>query len=88
MAKRPSIIETLTVTPPADTATIVDIAARRSERAEAVQHTSVYIPRPAYERLREIAFVERRKIHDLVMEGLDAVIAKRGHPETASRTKA
>jgi hypothetical protein len=50
-----------------------------------IQHTSVYIPRPVYERLREIAFHERLKIHDLIMQGLDLVMMDRGHPE---RTKA
>ena len=29
---------------------------------------------PVYEALREIAFYERRKIHDLIMEGIDAVL--------------
>lgn len=51
-----------------------------------VQHTSVYIPRLAHERLREIAFHERVKMHDLIMEGLDLVIEKRGHPERATRS--
>ena len=51
-----------------------------------VQHTSVYIPRAAYERLREVAFAERVKMHDLIMEGLDLVIEKRGHPERATRS--
>ena len=51
-----------------------------------MQHTSVYIPRAAYERLREVAFAERVKMHDLIMQGLDLVIEKRGHPERASRS--
>jgi hypothetical protein len=32
-------------------------------------HSSLYLPKPVYEALRETAFHERRKIHDLVMEG-------------------
>lgn len=89
MSKRPSIIDSLELTPPPEPAssTVVDIAARRTQLPD-VQHTSVYVPRAAHDRLREIAFVERRKIHDLIMEGLDHVIASRGHPETASRRKA
>ena len=35
---------------------------------------------PVYEALREIAFYERRKIHDLIMEGIDAVLKKRRYP--------
>ena len=36
----------------------------------AVIHSSLYLPEPVYEALRETAFKERRKIHDLVMEGI------------------
>lgn len=89
MSKRPSIIDSLPIVTPAETAAVVDMGAvRRAKAATAVQHTSIYIPRDAYERLREIAFIERCKVHDLIMEGLDGVIARRGHPETATRRKA
>jgi hypothetical protein len=33
-----------------------------------------------YEALRKIAFDERLKIHDVVMEGIDAVLRRRGYP--------
>ncbi len=32
---------------------------------------------PVYEALGEAAFHERRKIHDLIMEGIDAILKKR-----------
>ena len=35
-----------------------------------VVHSSLYLSEPVYEALRETAFKERRKIHDLVMEGI------------------
>lgn len=92
MAKRPSIVADLDLAPtqqPASdappTAEVVPIKAARKGRD--VQHTSVYIPRDAYERLREIAFHERAKLHDLIMEGIDAVIRKRGHSERATSRK-
>jgi hypothetical protein len=34
-----------------------------------IKHTSVYLPEAAYEALRQVAFDERRKIHDLLIEG-------------------
>ena len=37
-------------------------------------------PLPVYEALRQIAFDERAKIHDLVMQGIEAVLRKRGYP--------
>lgn len=90
MSKRPSIIDSLPLQSdsPAPTAEIVNLAANRRAKNPDVQHTSVYIPRTAHDRLREIAFVERCRVHDLIMEGLDLLIASRGHPETATRKKA
>jgi hypothetical protein len=46
----------------------------------AVTHSSLYLPEPVYEALRKIAFDERAKIHDLAMEGIDAVLRRRGYP--------
>jgi hypothetical protein len=46
----------------------------------AIVHSSLYLSEPVYEALRKIAFDERIKIHDLAMEGIDAVLRKRGYP--------
>jgi hypothetical protein len=46
----------------------------------AVVHSSLYLPEPVYEALRTIAFDERVKIHDLAIEGIDAVLRRRGLP--------
>jgi hypothetical protein len=40
----------------------------------------LYLPEPVYESLRKIAFEERLKIHDLVLEGIDAALRRRGYP--------
>jgi hypothetical protein len=45
-----------------------------------IVHTSVYLPEGAYEALRETAFHERRKIHDLIIEGIGLALRKRGYP--------
>jgi hypothetical protein len=45
-----------------------------------IVHSSLYLPGPVYEALREAAFKERRKIHDLVMEGIGLALRKRGYP--------
>jgi hypothetical protein len=44
-----------------------------------VVHTSLYLPKAVHEALREIAFHERVKIHDLVLQGIDAVLKKRDY---------
>jgi hypothetical protein len=41
-------------------------------------HTSLYLPEAVYEGLREAAFRERRKIHDIVLEGIETALRKRG----------
>jgi hypothetical protein len=45
-----------------------------------VVHSSVYLPEPVHEALREAAFNERVKIHDLIMHGIDMALRKRGYP--------
>ena len=40
-------------------------------------HTSLYLPEAVYEGLREAAFRERCKIHDIVLEGIEMALRKR-----------
>jgi hypothetical protein len=56
--------------------------AGRWPRAD-IKHTSVYLPDAAYEALRQVAFDERRKIHDLLIEGVELALKKRGYPRLA-----
>ncbi len=46
-------------------------------------HTSLYLPEAVYEALRKVAFEERAKIHDLVLEGIELAVRKRGYPSIA-----
>jgi hypothetical protein len=41
-------------------------------------HTSLYLPEGLYEGLREAAFREGCKIHDIVLEGIEMALRKRG----------
>jgi hypothetical protein len=50
-----------------------------------VVHSSLYLPEGVYEALRETAFHERCKIHDLVMEGIGLALRKRGYPSMGAR---
>ena len=45
-----------------------------------IVHSSLYLPEVVYEALRETAFKERCKIHDLVLQGIDLALRKRGYP--------
>jgi len=42
------------------------------------------LPEAAYEALREVAFKERAKIHDLVLQGIELSLRKRGYPSIES----
>lgn len=48
-----------------------------------MMRTSLYLPRAVHDKLREIAFTERRKVHELFIEGIDKVLAERGFAGTA-----
>jgi hypothetical protein len=55
------------------------VEAGASRRPEVKQQT-VYLPLATYEQLRRLAFEERVKMHQLLMEGLDRVFRARGLP--------
>jgi hypothetical protein len=59
-------------------------AARTQLERPSIVHSSVYLPEAVYEALRKVAFDERVKIHDLVMEGIGAALRKRGYPSIES----
>lgn len=59
-------------------------AARTQAERPAIVHTSLYLPERVYEALRKIAFEERMKIHDVVVEGIDAALRRRGYPSVES----
>ncbi len=53
--------------------------------ADDLVRSSIYLNKEAHSRLKEIAREEHKKVHDLIVEGIDSVIAKRGYTETARR---
>lgn len=85
MAKRPSIIDELEMTPEPVPDAPKEVRAVTPLSNRTVHKTSIYLPREAFDRLREIAFTKRCKVHDLIMQGVDRVIAEHGHGEKASR---
>ena len=43
-------------------------------------HLTAYLKPKIHEQLRTLAFEERRKLHDYIIEGLDKVFAEKGLP--------
>ncbi len=54
-------------------------AETKPRRPKTIQQTA-YLPEPVHEQLRRLAFEERAKMHNYIMEGLDLVFEKRGLP--------
>jgi hypothetical protein len=54
---------------------------------ERAHQLSLYLEGPVYEQLREIAHVERTKLHPLILEGIDLLLKKRGAPSIKELTK-
>jgi hypothetical protein len=48
---------------------------------------TAYLKEPVYEQLRRLAFDERHKMHDYLIEGLDRVFRDRGLPGIAELEK-
>jgi hypothetical protein len=49
----------------------------KTQRPRVKQQTA-YLPLAVYRQLRELAFVEERKMHDYLLQGLDMVFQQKG----------
>ena len=50
----------------------------RGTLKERAKQLSVYLEPPVYDQLRDLAYTERTKIHQLMLEALDLLFQKRG----------
>jgi hypothetical protein len=57
------------------------------QRRPGIVHTSLYLPEGLYKGLRVAAFRERRKIHDIVLEGIETALRKRGGGNDGRKAK-
>ena len=73
--QEPILMAKRTRTPPAPGSPPAMPAGRKRP---GIIHTSVYLPEAVHEALRVAAFKERRKIHDIVLEGIEMALRKRG----------
>jgi hypothetical protein len=97
-SKRPSVVDTLDLTgqePSGETSDVVAKPGREPAVKQPVKpkprpdvhHTSIYVPKTAYRKIRDIATMGDRRPHDVIMEGIDLVLAKYGFPSVAELTK-
>jgi hypothetical protein len=60
-----------------------EAAERRPAIKERAHRATLYLEPETYERLRDIAHIERTKVHSLILEGIDAVLKKRAKKTAA-----
>lgn len=48
---------------------------------------SLYLEEPVYDQIREIAHAERKKMHQLIVEGIDLLLKKKGSPSISELLK-
>jgi hypothetical protein len=78
VSRRPSVIGSLGIGR-APAAAEAAPTSRPKPKAPEIVHTSLYVPRAAYRKLQEIALVQERKVHDIIMDGIDTVLQGHGH---------
>jgi hypothetical protein len=71
-----SVVETQAVEPPASPVAKMPDPGNRP----GFKQQTAYLPVAVHEQLRRLAFEERAKMHDYLLEGLDLVFRKRGLP--------
>lgn len=90
MSKRPSVLGNLGEQPAAlksaDAGTVSEKQTPAKGEPKFVK-TSTYFSPAVHEKLREIAFTERKSINDLVIEGLDLMLQTRSYPTTKQLTE-
>jgi len=62
-------------------------SAYRPPIRDRAKQLSLYLEDPVYEELRELAHTERKKMHALVIEGVDMLLKKRGCPSISELIK-
>ena len=65
---------------PEQTASTASVPAGDPGNRPGIKQQTAYLKAPVYEQLRRLAFEERCKMHDYIIEGLDLVFRSRGLP--------
>ena len=88
--QRKSLSSIIGAEPPKETAEVISISApsgkEKTSWAATKKKQTLYLDPRVHEQLREIAFHENTKMHDLVMEGLDLLFKARGQKSAAELT--
>ncbi len=85
MAKRPVSLEAAMRAEPAPQpeTPAAPIAAAPAGKSATVEKLTVYVPKAAAKRLKQMALDHDRRINDFLQEGVDLMLAKYGQPSLA-----
>lgn len=89
MVKRPNLLASIDMETgqgrASPVATVTPVAASAPQKAKPQNvKTSLYLPPKAHHKLKEIALAKGCKVHDLVIDGIDKVLAENGFPTVSS----
>ena len=87
MTKRKPMTVASIIEAPAPAIPPVDEEAGGEGKRPNVKQLTLYLPLTVHRQLRELAFHEEKRLHGLVMEGLDRVFADRGLPPIQQLTR-
>jgi hypothetical protein len=79
--RKPMTVAAIMENPEPAALSTTGLVSSREERGGGRAHVkqlTLYLPHPVYRQLRELAFHEERRMHSLLMEGLDRLFADRG----------
>ncbi|MCQ0990544.1 hypothetical protein [Jiella marina] len=77
---RPSVFGQVDLPKPTETTPVATATEPATKPDKDIVKTSTYLPREVHDVLREIAFHERNKVHDLLIEGVEHILKTRRHP--------
>ena len=84
---RPSVFDLPVPSPaqPEPAAPALSVVPSAPAPATRAVKSSLYLSPEVYDRLREIAFTERVKLHELFIEGINAVLEKRAYAPVSAK---
>jgi hypothetical protein len=84
MTKKPVLLETALASPiapvPEPKADEIVVLMPRSPAKPANEKATVYLPRAAMKRIKQMALDQDKRINDLLQEGIDLMLVRYGQP--------
>jgi hypothetical protein len=91
MSKRPSLLANLDMEvgrgPEQPESSVAEVSKQAMTPKTGNVKTSLYLPPQAHRKLKEIALATDCKVHDIVIEGINKMLASHGYPTVSELAK-